>query len=1092
MRNHRFTKLLSWLLTVIMTTSSASMAVSATTTESAPAESVSSSYETDRLPDEVSPNPDYSEQIREIVSRREENVKHFRLPDGSVEAIVYSNAVHRKDTSGNWQNIDNNLTLDKVGKAQYFATNDSRVKFAKNFAADSQLWELEENGYSISLSYLNNNLPGKLSAANQAIASDSVATVSNTGNRADKVVWDSVEEAAKVDNTSSIQYSNITNNTDIEYVLDGNDIKENIIVKSAADYYVYSFQFTLSGLYAVLNEDGTVYFCDNNTDEEKYIVPAPYMYDADGNISNDVYYTLSSKGNGAYTLTVTAEPKWINASDRVFPVVIDPTVTGSCFRDTYIDSQAPSTTYGSSTVLWVSSSKITYIRNSIPASIPSDATIGSAKLYTAFYYYDKITDGSLTAGAYRVTQNWLESLLTWDLASQYTNNGISTTRLSTATYSGAVNAYQSSPKWVSFDITSAVAAWHSGSSNYGIAIKYQSGSNASVILISKEGASNYRPYLSITYTDPRVEDGVYKIKNVSNGLYLDVDNGKTTAGTIVQHWTAAGEANIQNQLFKITYIRTLGSSNYYTIRPMSNSGMGLVYNGTNLILEKISEVDDSYNILHRNQFALQNMGDGYNIYGYDVSKPNSDRVYLKSPSGATVGTSFTTTPQDTDNSNRWVLEKYTGAEIRTIKVTNSASTMITGETFDFDACVQNSRPKVNGPIVYSVVNNDEKETATDKAEINSSTGVLTAKKAGKIRVVIRYSGEPDIWWYWNVTIEDSMEGTYFIQNRHYEMYAQVDDGNAPSYKKDGGIMEIFPFDGGDYQRWKFTHVGEGYYKITSAISGYAITVPSGEEDNDNVDLILTPYTGSNNQKWRITLTSHGSYKIKAKSSTARDLVMDMETAVYKEGLNIRQRKYANNTSYKDEWRLITNCDSTFVAIPEGDSHPHEESFSSVKDSLNTMGYQTNQIYTDVTASTCVACIATSKIFYSRSHGSKTSIILNNDSMTVSSLKGLTSDALCNCELVVYGACLTAEGGSGANNLVNQTHAKGVSTVIGFKISVYCDEVNIWAKAFFDALASGETIESAGNKADQQVEEDWDFKITTNSWYVAGSKTATFN
>ena len=136
---------------------------------------------------------------------------------------------------------------------------------------------------------------------------------------------------------------------------------------------------------------------------------------------------------------------------------------------------------------------------------------------------------------------------------------------------------------------------------------------------------------------------------------------------------------------------------------------------------------------------------------------------------------------------------------------------------------------------------------------------------------------------------------------------QVDDDDEPNYTNDGGIAEVRSFNGADYQKWIFTNAGDGYYKITSKISGYAVTVPSGEESEENIDLVLKPYTGSNNQKWKITLTSYGSYKIKAKSSesiTDRDLVMVVQTNIlYSEGLNIRQRQYSDNTSYKDEWYI---------------------------------------------------------------------------------------------------------------------------------------------------------------------------------------------
>ena len=36
----------------------------------------------------------------------------------------------------------------------------------------------------------------------------------------------------------------------------------------------------------------------------------------------------------------------------------------------------------------------------------------------------------------------------------------------------------------------------------------------------------------------------------------------------------------------------------------------------------------------------------------------------------------------------------------------------------------------------------------------------------------------------------SMEGTWFIQNRHESLYMQVDDDDEPNYANDGGIAEV--------------------------------------------------------------------------------------------------------------------------------------------------------------------------------------------------------------------------------------------------------------------------------------------------------------
>ena len=89
--------------------------------------------------------------VEEIPSFREENVKHFRLSNGSYEAVSFARAVHRKDINGVWQDIDNSLTLKRVNDKQGYYTEDSRVSFASAFKYGSELFSLNENGYSVSM-----------------------------------------------------------------------------------------------------------------------------------------------------------------------------------------------------------------------------------------------------------------------------------------------------------------------------------------------------------------------------------------------------------------------------------------------------------------------------------------------------------------------------------------------------------------------------------------------------------------------------------------------------------------------------------------------------------------------------------------------------------------------------------------------------------------------------------------------------------------------------------------------------------------------------------------------------------------------------
>lgn len=163
--------------------------------------------------------------VREIVSLREENIKHFRLPDGTYEMIVYDYPVHRKNDVGEWKDIDNTLSLTTVSGSNMYATADSRMTFSNTASHNSRLVSINENGYSISMSILSNNSGFELSAISPtdevaAIARGaiSIPSITNSPTRSALTSWNTIEEATTIDNRSSILYENAIPNTDIEYV----------------------------------------------------------------------------------------------------------------------------------------------------------------------------------------------------------------------------------------------------------------------------------------------------------------------------------------------------------------------------------------------------------------------------------------------------------------------------------------------------------------------------------------------------------------------------------------------------------------------------------------------------------------------------------------------------------------------------------------------------------------------------------------------------------------------------------------------------------------------------------------------------------
>lgn len=255
--------------------------------------------------------------LKEDIALREENVKHFKLSDGTVKAVSYASPVHYLDENGNWIDIDNALTLSGN---EYKTSNKTKIKFA-NKSGSNGLVSIKDGNYKIDFTPLSTNKV-------------SVVIENPQSNNSRK--FDDVKALNNL--VSKATYQNIYNGIDFEYILVSNNIKENIIVKEKQDIYSYSQELVLNKLSATL-DNGAIILSDYDTGEQIYKIPAPYMVDANGTYNMDVEYTLVQTSKWKYTLTVTANANWIN-NEATLPVKIDPTILSleNNVYDNYVDN----------------------------------------------------------------------------------------------------------------------------------------------------------------------------------------------------------------------------------------------------------------------------------------------------------------------------------------------------------------------------------------------------------------------------------------------------------------------------------------------------------------------------------------------------------------------------------------------------------------------------------------------------------------------------------------------------------------------------------------------------------------------------------
>ena len=418
--------------------------------------------------------------LEENKALREENVKHFKLSDGTTRAVIYAQAVHYKDDDGNWIDIDNALALNG---SEYSTNNKSNIKFA-NKSGSNGLISIKEGDYKIDFTPLNTNKVSVVIENPQENNSRKFEDISKLNSMVSKAV-----------------YEDIYDGIDVEYILVGNNIKENIIVKEMQEEYTFSFELKLNKLSAEL-ANGAIILSDFDSGEKIYEIPAPYMYDSSNVYSQNVEYSLVQNSKWKYTFTVTADAEWINAENRDFPVIIDPTIIDNTnIIDRYVtadNDENPQYDESSSNQLIVGNymggdDVPTFIKfNDLENIVPQTAILVKTDMVLHCSYVFGAESQTLF-GIYEATSDWTQTL----------------------TYAGSRTFYDeeepldsilvpANANEIRWNVTSAYKNWiEDSSSNHGLcirAIDLESGVGASLFMYSSE-VSYFLPSLEITYVD---------------------------------------------------------------------------------------------------------------------------------------------------------------------------------------------------------------------------------------------------------------------------------------------------------------------------------------------------------------------------------------------------------------------------------------------------------------------------------------------------------------------------------------------------------------------------------------------------------------
>ena len=549
----------------------------------------------------VSMKDDDAEIVGEEDALREESVKHFRLQDGGYMLVEYETAVHYQTADGSWEEIDN--TLQKTGQQYVAQAGDMTRKFAASLDSGF-LFETAYQGQSVSMSLARRSSRDVVAVAPDVPAAEETAAPEETAasetadqpQEAEQAEADQTQEpaeaaaetdapqqetaeelpllddaaytlvtstaAVRMENPgakmrtfsklaekdkiqpqkirSSVAFDNVMDGVSLLYQNYGYNVKESIIIEKPQEQYAYSFVLNLQGLTPTLEADGSV-LLRGADGEPVYEIPAPYLADADGATSlEDAAYKLE-RVSGGYLLTVEADPEWMNAPERAYPVTLDPTillhnkgnVLTTFIRSAWPGSVAPNAAdqfvgyradngYDACEIYIQFANLPELPRNCVPVS--AQLAICHAGFFTSNGVGGSAPDRSLTVEAHEWPAEVSNvSALTWNAVHS------SSTPVSDEVLDFQKLSKSTLNKYATWDITRTVMAWYQKqnegdtSGGRGVLLKAIDGyENYRVANLIGSGYHDYSPYFAVYYRNPVGLESYYTYQEASAGKAGDL------------------------------------------------------------------------------------------------------------------------------------------------------------------------------------------------------------------------------------------------------------------------------------------------------------------------------------------------------------------------------------------------------------------------------------------------------------------------------------------------------------------------------------------------------------------------------------------
>ena len=411
----------------------------------------------------------------ELRERRTVSTKTYENPDHSFTKEIYLSPVHYQTEDGSWEEMDDTLTDVETPSETGNAAEKTQKK-----AADAS-------------AFINRKGRWQASFAPYADVASAVTVKDGSHTIAWHLEQAAPSEACRKDDQVLV-YPEILPGIDAEYHTAGQAVKENLILKGAAQVpEQFSFLYHAEGLSA-LQHGSQVTFVDADG-KEVFCFTAPLMLDMAGSRSEQLTLHLEEEvAEHTWRITLTPDHSWLRDASRIYPVTVDPITTSSLKReeieDTHVDSLNYGTNYQNSIYLKTMGGdniQRSFLKFKLPELKTGDMLVGAHLMMVSLAEDKK----SRTVEVHRVKQSWSSATLDWN--NRPTCDETIEDRL---TYTG------DEIKYVTLDITNLVKNWYINGGNYGLMVKdaYEfSGYTEFLSSDCHDGFKEMRPHISLTY-----------------------------------------------------------------------------------------------------------------------------------------------------------------------------------------------------------------------------------------------------------------------------------------------------------------------------------------------------------------------------------------------------------------------------------------------------------------------------------------------------------------------------------------------------------------------------------------------------------------